>query len=75
MTGSMAEERIGAPDTTTPWRKTSMREEEPGPVAPPCPEKEDATLHPRAIDMTGIEAEVRAEGLGRSVRSGGTEAC
>ena len=25
VTGSMAEERVGAPDTTTPWRKTSMR--------------------------------------------------
>ena len=75
MTGSMAEERIGAPDTTTPWRKTSMREEAPGPVAPPCPEEEDATLDPKAIVMTGIEAEVRAEELGRGVRSGGTEAC
>ena len=72
---SMAEERIRAPDTTIPRRKTSMREEAPGPEAPPCPEEEEATLHPRAIDMTGIEAEVRAEGLGRSVRSSGTEAC
>ena len=39
-----------------------MREEAPGPVAPPCPEEEDATLDPRAIGMTGIEAKVRAEG-------------
>ena len=37
-------------------------------------EEEDATQHPKAIDMTGIEAEVRAKGLGRSVRSGGTGA-
>ena len=59
---SMAKERVGAPDTKTPWRKTSMREEAPGPVAPPCPEEEDATLDPRAIGMTGIEAKVRAEG-------------
>ena len=75
MTGSMAEERIGAPDTTTLWRKTSMREEAPGPEASPCPEEEDTTLDPRAIVMTGIEAEVRAEELDMGVRSGGTEAC
>ena len=74
MTGSMAEERIGVPDTTTPWRKTSMREEAPGPEASPCPEEEDTTRDPRAIVMTGIEAEVRAEELGRSIRSGGTDA-
>ena len=37
-------------------------------------EEEDATQHPKAIDMTGIEAEVRAKGLGWSIRSGGTGA-
>ena len=58
---SMAEERVRAPDTTIPRRKTSMREEAPGPEAPPCPEEEDATQNPRAIGMTGIEAKVRAE--------------
>ena len=106
MTGSMAEERVGAPDTTTPRRKTSMRprccgkknivtgsmaEERvrapdttnPGekhrmgggarPGSVPCPEEEDSTQHPRAINMTGIEAEERAEGLG-GVRSGRTGA-
>ena len=32
------------------------------PGSVPCPEEEDATQHPRAINMTGIEAEERAEG-------------
>ena len=54
--------------------KNIIWEEAPGPEASPCPEEEDTTLHPRAINMTGIEAGVRAEGLGGGVRAGETEA-
>ena len=74
VTGSMAEERVGAPDTTIPWGKNINMGRGARPGSAPCPEEENATQHPRAIDMTGIEAKERAERLGRGVRSGGTEA-
>ena len=35
VTGGMAEERVGAPDTTIPRGKTSIWEKAPGPEAPP----------------------------------------
>ena len=66
MIGSMAEERVGAPDMKSPWEKTSIeggrRPARQRPPVRPNPEEEDATLHPKATNMTGIEAEGRAEG-------------
>ena len=53
-----------APDTKSPGKRTSIEEGDAGPEAPPVGpslEEADATLHPRATDMTGIEAEERAE--------------
>ena len=58
---SMAEERIGLRTRRPRGEKHHMGGgARPGSV--PRPEEEDATLRPRAISMTGIEAEERAEG-------------
>ena len=69
---SMAEERVESSGHEKPGEKTSIKGGGAGPEVPPVgprPEEAEATQHPRATVMTGIEAGRRAEELGEGVRT------
>ena len=72
VTGAWLKSVLRAPDTKSLGKKTSIKGGGAGPEAPPVgprPEEAEATQHPRATVMTGIEAGRRAEELGEGVRT------